>query len=212
MFERLATSVTALSQRVDRITVQEFVDVSRVKAKVMLTDLMGMGKRPEEITVDSPMFRSLSLQYEQAIHAAADVLGMTIDEVRPAIETGTSPRDVEVAYGALAAGTVVGQILSWTGCRDGRPVLAAEEYWTVTRDIPGWDLSIDGFHVRVLIDGVPPFRLDLTIDRDRVAGGESTAAGHTMVAMTAVNAIPYVLAAPAGVVVPPVFGAYRCPS
>jgi hypothetical protein len=30
-----------------------------------------------------------------------------------------------------------------------------------------------------------------------------------MVAMTAVNAIPYVLDAPPGVVVPPVFGAYR---
>ena len=49
MFERLATSITALSQRVDRITVQEFVDVSRVPAQGMLTDLMGMGRQPTSV-------------------------------------------------------------------------------------------------------------------------------------------------------------------
>jgi hypothetical protein len=96
MFERLATSITALCQRVDKITVQEFVDCSRVSAKEMLVDLMGMGKRPEEITVESRMFGALSRQYEQAIGAAADVLRLTIDEIRPAIKTGTSPRDVDV--------------------------------------------------------------------------------------------------------------------
>jgi hypothetical protein len=209
MFERLATSITALSQRVDRITVQEFVDCSRVPVKEMLVDLMGMGKRPEEITVDSRMFRALSLQYEQAIGAAAEVLGLAIDEVRPAIQTGTSPHDVAVAFGTLPAGTVVGQILSWTGYHDGRPALVAEEYWTVTSDIPGWDLSLEGFRVRVLVDGVPPFRLDLTIDRDRLGDHQAVAVGQTMVAMTAVNAIPYVLVAPPGIVVAPVFGAYR---
>ena len=207
MFERLATSITALSQRVDRITVQEFVDVSRVPAKGMLTDLMGMGKQPEEITVDAPMFRSLSKQYEQSIAAAADVLGVTIDEVRPSIRVGTSPNDVDVAFGVLPAGSVVGQILTWTGYHDGAPALVAEEYWTVTDDIPGWDLSLDGFHIRVLIDGAPPFRLDLTIDRDRIGPDDAVTGGQAMVAMTAVNAIADVLAAPAGVVTPPVFGA-----
>ena len=60
MFERLATSLTALSQRVDKITVQEFVDCRAVTAREMLVDLMGMGKRPEEITIDSAMFRAIS--------------------------------------------------------------------------------------------------------------------------------------------------------
>ena len=90
MFERLATALTALSKRVDSITVQEFVDCSGVSGRQMLVDLMGMGKRPDEITVDSPMFRAVSVQYEQALGAAADVLGVEIDEIRSAIETGTS--------------------------------------------------------------------------------------------------------------------------
>src|SRR5690606_36998512 len=109
MFERLAASVTALSQRVDRITVQEFVDCSRVSERAMLVDLMGMGKQPDEVSPDSPMFRAVSLQYEQAIGATADVLGLRFDEIQGSIRTGTTDHDVEVLCGTLPAGTVVGQ-------------------------------------------------------------------------------------------------------
>jgi hypothetical protein len=213
MFERLATGVTSLSQRVDKITVQEFVDCSGVSGRQMLVDLMGMGKRPEEISLDSPMFRAVSVQYEQALAAAADVLGLEIDEIRPAIETGTSPRDVDVACGTLPAGTVVGQILSWTAYRDGTPVLVAEEYWTVTSDIPGWDLTLDRqFLVRVVVEGSPPIRVELTIDNEAISDLGGVSGGQLAVAMTAVRSIPYVLDAPPGVVIPAVFGAYRWPA
>jgi hypothetical protein len=212
MFERLAVSVTALSQRVDKITVQEFVDCSGVSGREMLVDLMGMGKRPEDITIDSPMFRAVSVQYEQAIGAAADVLGLELDEIRHSVETGTSPRDVEVACGTLPAGSVVGQIMSWSGYKDGAAVLVAEEYWTVTDDIPGWDVVLDGqFLVRVTVDGAPSMQVDLTIANDALGELEGTSGGQLAVAMTAVRAIPDVLAAPPGVIVPPVFGAYRWP-
>jgi len=213
MFERLATSVTALSQRVDRITVQEFVDCSGVAGKEMLVDLMGMGKQPGDISTDSPMFRAVSVQYEQAIAAAAEVMGLELDEIRHSIETGTVDHDVEVACGTLPAGSVVGQIMSWNGYHAGEPVLIAQEYWTVTDDIPGWDLSLEQtFLVRVLVDGVPPIRVDLTLDNQLVGELEGTSGGQLAVAMTAVRALPYVLAAPPGVVTAPVFGAYRWPT
>jgi hypothetical protein len=89
----------------------------------------------------------------------------------------------------------------------------AQEYWTATDDIPGWDLNLEQtFLVRVLVEGVPPIKVDLTIDNERVGdelGG--TSGGQLAVAMTAVRALPYVLAAPPGVVTAPVFGAYRFP-
>jgi hypothetical protein len=212
MFERLATTITALSQRVDRITVQEFVDCRGVSERQMLVDLMGMGKRPEEITVDSPVFGALSSQYEQSLAAAADVLGLSIDEVRPNIRTTTSDRDTEVAFGVLPAGTVVGQILSWTAYRGGIAVLVAEEYWTVTGDSSEWDIATDGqFLVRVIVDGYPPLRLDLKIDNVPVDGLPGVVSGQAAVAMTAIRAIPYVLKSPPGVVIPGVFGAYQWP-
>jgi 2,4-diaminopentanoate dehydrogenase len=211
MFERLATSLTALSQRVDKITVQEFVDCRAVTAREMLVDLMGMGKRPDEITVDSAMFRAISSQYEQSLAATADVLGLHFDEIRRKIQTATVDYDVEVPCGTLPAGSVVGQILSWTACRDATPVLVAEEYWTAAEDIPDWDVEFDGeFLVRVIVDGAPPLRVELTIGNQPI-DLPGVAGGQLAVAMTAVRAIPYVLKAPPGVVIPPVFGAYQWP-
>jgi hypothetical protein len=212
MFERLATSLTALSQRVDKITVREFVDCRAVSAREMLVDLMGMGKAPDEITIESAMFRAVSVQYEQSLAATADVLGLRFDELRRAVRTATVPYDVEVSCGTLPAGSVVGQILSWTAYRADVPVLVAEEYWTVTGDIPGWDVMLDGqFLVRVIVEGSPSLRADLTIGNDPV-GIPGVAGGQLAVAMTAVRAIPYVLEAPPGVVIPRVFGAYRWPA
>lgn len=212
MFERLAASVTALSQRVDRITVQEFVDVSGVSARGMLVDLMGMGRQPEEISIESPMFRAVSVQYEQALGATADVLGLRVDEIRHEIETATVSHDVEVACGTLPAGSVVGQIMKWTASHDGEPRLVAEEHWIATRDIPGWDVARERqFLVRVIVDGVPPLRVELTIPNTDVDELDGTSAGQLAVAMTAVRAIPDVLASPPGVVTAPVFGAYRWP-
>ena len=169
MLEKLAVSLTALCQRVDTITVQQFVDCSHVPEERMLVDLMGMGKRPEEISVESPAFRAVSTQSEQAIGAAADVLGVRIDEIRHVIRTAVSPNDVTLDCTTLRAGTVVGQILSWTGYHDGKPVLVVEEYWTCTADIPDWDLALDGHTVRITVAGVPNITTELRIDADPVA-------------------------------------------
>lgn len=209
MFERLAATVTGLCQRVDRVTVQEFVDCTGVSERRMLVDLMGMGRDPSEISVESPMFQAVSVQYEQSLAATADVLGLRVDGITRSIATSTSPHDVTVACGILPAGTVVGQTLSWTAHRDGAAVLVAEEHWTCgPTAVTG---AQDGFLLRIAVDGAPPVRVDLTIGNDGVAGLPNTSGGQLAVAMTAIRAIPYVLAAPPGVVVPAVFGAYHWP-
>ena len=211
MLEKLAVGLTALSQRVDRITVQQFVDCSHVPEERMLVDLMGMGKRPEEISIASPAFRAVSTQSEQAMGAAADALGVKIDEIRHVIRTAVSPKDVTLECTTLPAGTVVGQILSWTAYHDGEPVMVIEEYWTCTADIPEWDLALDGHVVRVQVDGVPNIAAEVRVDTDPVAEFGNISGGYVAVGISAVRAIPYVLKAPPGVVVPEIFGAYRWP-
>jgi hypothetical protein len=211
MFERLATTLTALCQRVDRITVREVVDCRDVSAKEMLVDLMGMGKQPEQISTESTMFQAVSIQYEQALAATADVLGLRVDEIRHSIQTVTTPHDVELRAAILPAGSVVGQLLAWTAYRGDAAVLSAEELWTVT-DIPEWDLTLDGeFLVRVTVEGTPPLRLELRIGNDHVRGLPGVSGGQLAVATTALRAIPEVRSAAPGVVTAPVFGAYQWP-
>ncbi len=212
MFERLATSLTSLSQRVDRITVQQFVDCAHVPERRMLVDLMGMGKQPDEISVESATFRAVSAQSEQALGAAADVLGVRIDEITHVIKTAVATADLELDCATLPSGSVIGQILSWAALRDGKPVLVAEEYWTCTPDIPGWDLALDGHTVRVRVDGVPNVSVELCVDTDPVAEFGGASGGYVAVAISAIRAIPYVLSAEPGIVVPEIFGAYRWPT
>jgi hypothetical protein len=211
MLEKLAVSLTALCQRVDTITVQQFVDCSHVPDARMLVDLMGMGKRPEEISLESPAFRAVSTQSEQAMGAAADALGVNIDEIRHVIRTAVSPKDLVLECTTLPAGTVVGQILSWTAYHDGDPVLVVEEYWTCTADIPEWDLALDGHVVRVQVDGVPKIAAEVRVDTGPVAEFGDISGGYVAVGISAVRAIPYVVKATPGVVVPEVFGTYRWP-
>lgn len=212
MFERLTVCLTALSQRIDRIVVQEFVDCSHMTQVDMLTHMMGMGKQPEEITTASPVFQLLSLQFEQCIAASADALGLQIDEIRTDIQTAVAKEDLALKCTTIAAGTVAGQLLTWTAYSDGKPVLVAEEYWTCTRDLPDWNVPLAGYTVRrAIIEGAPNMTLELNVDVRPVAELGGASGGILTVAMSAVRAIPDVLAAPQGIVTPTTFGAYHFP-
>jgi hypothetical protein len=211
MFERLAVTLTSLSQRIDRIVVQEFVDCSHMTQVDMLTHMMGMGKRSEEITSASPVFQLLSNQFEQCLLATAEALDLRVDEIRTDIKTALADEDLVLACTTLRAGTVAGQLLTWTAYCDGRPVLVAEEYWTCT-DIPEWNTPIRGRTVRrVLVEGAPNMNLELSVDVMPVADLGGVSGGILTVAMSAVRAIPDVLAAPPGIVLPRPFAAYRFP-
>lgn len=208
-FERLAVTMTAVSQRVDRIVMRQFVDCARVPEKRMLVDLMGMGKRPEEINDSSPTFRAVATQTEQAIAAAADLMGLRYDEIRHTVETAAIDRDLELVAATLPAGTVVGQILSFSAYKGGKSVLTCEDYWTCARDIPQWDIELKGHKVTLDVEGIPNLSIELDIDTGPVPEFGGASGGHVAVAMAAIRAIPEVLAASPGVVVPSVFGAYQ---
>src|SRR5690242_814133 len=215
MFERLVATVTALSKTIDRIDLYEATDVSAVDSRPMLVDLMGMGRPPEDVSADSVIIKKLDLAYRQALNATADVLGITLSHVDVSVEATTLPHDIEVRAGTINAGTVVGQRFSWVGHWSGKPLLAIHEEWVLTRDLPQWGLKPltageKAPLIRAVIKGKPSFELSLDVGWD----GQSPTAkharpGHLMIAMSAVRAIPDVLAAPVGIVSAPVFGAIQ---
>lgn len=215
MLERLAATVTGLSKTVDRIDLYEVVDASAIDSRPMLVDLMGMGRSPEDVTADSPIMKKLDKAYRQALNATADVLGVTLDDIRSTVDRTTLPHDIEVAVGTIGAGTVVGQRFSWIARWADRDLLAIHEEWVLTRDLPQWGMRpiAPGEKVpaiRAVITGAPTFELQLSIGWDEVPSGLSgTLPEFVMIGMTAVRAIPYVLAAPPGIVNAPVFGAIR---
>lgn len=215
MFERLVATVTGLSKTIDRIDLYEATDVSAVDSRPMLVDLMGMGRPPEDVRIDSPIVKKLDMAYRQALNATADVLGITLSHIDVAVDATTLPHDIEVLAGIIEAGTVVGQRFSWVGHWSGRPLLAIHEEWVLTRDLPQWGMKPlppgeKAPLIRAVIKGEPSFELQLDVGLDAVApSGQHAMPGHLMIAMGAVRAIPYVLAQPPGIVTAPVFGAIQ---
>ena len=215
MFERLVATVTALSKTIDRIDLYEATDVSAVDSRPMLVDLMGMGRPPEDVTVDSPIIEKLDMAYRQALNATADVLGVTLSHIDVTVDATTLDHDIEVLAGTIEAGTVVGQRFSWVGHWSGRPLLAVHEEWVLTRDLPQWGLKPLAAGekaplIRAVIKGEPSFELQLDVGWDgKPSDGTHAQPGHLMIAMGAVRAIPDVLAAPPGIVTAPVFGAIQ---
>lgn len=215
MFERLVMTVTGLSKSIDRIDLFEATDVSPVDSRPMLVDLMGMGRPPEDVSVDSPIIKKLDTAYRQALNATADVLGITLSHIEVSVDATTLPHDIEVAVGTIEAGTVVGQRFSWVGHWAERPLLAIHEEWVLTRDLPQWGMQplAPGEKaplIRAVIKGVPSFELQLDVGWDgEQPTGQHAMPGHLMIGMSAVRAIPYVLSQPPGIVTAPVFGALR---
>ncbi|ORV67850.1 dihydrodipicolinate synthase [Mycolicibacter hiberniae] len=221
MFERLVATLTGLSKTVDRIDLYEATDVSGVDSRPMLIDLMGMGRPPADVSIDSPIIGKLDLAYRQALNATADVLGIELDRIDVSVDAATLPHDIEVKAGTIEAGTVVGQRFSWVGHWSGRALLAIHEEWVLTRDLPQWGLSPlkpgeKAPLIRAEVSGDPSFSLQLDVGAGQPPhqppsrpGPATTMPGHLMIAMSAVRAIPYVLAHPPGVVTAPVFGAIR---
>ena len=215
MFERLVATVTGLSKSIDRIDLYEATDVSAVASRPMLVDLMGMGRPPEDVSIDSPIIKKLDMAYRQALNATADVLGIALTHIEVSVDATTLPHDIEVLAGTIQAGTVVGQRFSWIGHWAGRPLLAIHEEWVLTRDLPQWGLAplAPGQKaplIRAVIKGVPSFELQLDVGWDGQAHtGQHAQPGHLMIAMGAVRAIPYLLDQPPGVITAPVFGAIQ---
>jgi hypothetical protein len=215
MLERLVATITGLSKSIDRIDLYEAVDVSGLDSRPMLVDLMGMGRPPEDVAADSPIIGKLDMAYRQALNGTADVLGIALSDITATVECTTLDHPIEVAVGTIEAGTVVGQRFSWVGRWAGRDLLAIHEEWVLTRDLPQWGLKplASGEKapmIRAAIKGVPSFELQLDVGWDEVPPGfEGSNPGHLMIGMSAVRAIPYVLAAPPGIVTAPVFGALQ---
>lgn len=214
MFERLVATVTGLSKSIDRIDLYEATDVSAVDSRPMLVDLMGMGRPPEDVSVDSPIIKKLDMAYRQTLNATADLLGIKLSHIEVSVDATTLSHDIEVKVGTIVAGTVVGQRFSWVGHWAGRELLAVHEEWVLTRDLPQWGLrplqpGEKAPLIRAVISGAPSFELQLDVGESLPPGADHVASGHLMIAMGAVRAIPYVLSSPPGIVTAPVFGAMQ---
>jgi 2,4-diaminopentanoate dehydrogenase len=191
--EAVPLVLTSIQRRLDGLTIDEFADLSRRDSPDLLFNVMGFGKPPGAF--DERRLTHLRAAHGPSLQLLADAISLPLDALDASGEVAVARRTVEIAAGKLEAGTVAAQRLTVAGVRGGRPLLRFRANWYCTTDLdPAWEVGATGW--RITVDGDAPLDIDMRfpIPFERMA---ATTPAYT--ANRAVNAIPVVCAAPAGI-------------
>ncbi len=177
--DALALTLTAPCAQVARVSVTRVVDAGT--RRLPLQRKVGAGLNLSQFRRAMTEGSVGHVGLAESAHMIAAGLGWKLEKVEESLEPAVAPRDLDTEYLRIPAGAAAGIRQSLRGFRKGAPVLSLDLQMYVGAESP---------RDHVLIDGVPP--VEMTIP-----GG---IAGDLATAGLAVNVIPKVLAAPAGLV------------
>jgi 4-hydroxy-tetrahydrodipicolinate reductase len=193
--ESLPVALTSLQRRLDCLTVHEYANIAERNSPVMISMLFGGD--PAAVDV-SGIAQGAGAHYGGSLRRLAKALSLRLDEVTATAEVAVAKVAVATAAGTVEAGTVAAWRIEMTGIRAGEPVLRMIPVWYITADLePAWDIPFPGQGWRVVVDGDTP--LDVAIRFTWPTEDERTLVGYGNAARP-VNAVPYVCAAPPGIV------------
>jgi 4-hydroxy-tetrahydrodipicolinate reductase len=191
--EAVPLVLASIQRRLDALAIDEYADLSSRNSPEMLFDLIGFGRPADEFPPERFSYGAYS--YGPSLRLVAEALGLPLDSVTSTGEVAVTPRKLTIAAGDLEAGTMAAVRMTVTGMHAGRALMSFCATWYCTEALdPPWDVRGDGWHVKV--DGDAPLDIDIRFAIPAERMGEMTP-GYT--ANRAVNAVPYVCAAPPGI-------------
>lgn len=197
----LPLALSGMSRTIDRITLQERADWSVYDSTSITFDNMAFGEPVETISATGTEFLAFnSAIFSEQVWLVADALNAGIDEVTATVEAVPARSDHEIFDRVLRAGTTAGQRWTWSGRRDGEALVQIETLWTVGNEYPahwpkpqhGWTLTIEGDpSMRTHFFSLASFSRDASM-------AEHVRSANVATAMQVLNAVPAIVAAPAG--------------
>ena len=198
--ELLAIVAAGACDRVDKVTVVEEADTTEYDSPD--TEIAAGFGRP----IDDPDLQAMTAAgtavFGEAVRMIGDALGVEFDEIRCDAEYAQTTADLEMASWTIAAGCVAGIYASWQGRVADRSVVELTVRWRKGQTLdPDWQV---GMGHTITIDGRPTIQTSVSFlpppDFQATTMEEFMVLGHIMTAVPAINAIPGVVAAPAGIV------------
>ena len=198
----LPLALSGMCRSIERITLQERADWSFYESTNITFDNMRFGCAPDEVTEEASDFlRFNSGIFKEEIALVAEALGADLDEITTDVDLVLAEDDHDIFGITLAAGTVAGQRWHWQGRRQGQTLVEIDALWTVGGEYPphwptpldGWTLTLEGDpSLRAHVLSLASYSRDLPIT-------EHVRAASIATAMQAVNAIPALCEATAGI-------------
>ena len=201
----LPVLMTGLASTIDQIRCQEIFDYSTYDQPDAVRYLVGFGQPMDEVP---PMVAPTvpTMVWGGQVRMIARALGVTLDEVREAVDRVPLEHTVTNAMGTFDAGTQGGLRFEVQGIVDGEPLIIIEHITRIDPGVaPDWPSPPDGgagAH-KVVLEGRP--RIEVNIEATD-EGGNRAAGGNATAAARLVNAIPWLLDA-----APSVYDAFDVP-
>jgi len=194
--DQLALLLATQSKKITCLKVTEVALNDHYPVADVMMNGMGFGHPLDfEPLLKTPGF--IEMAWRAPIHLMAAGLGVEVGEVRGSLDRRLTDRDIEVAFGTIKAGTCGAVSTRAAGVVNGREAIVVEHIIRMARDVaPDWLASDFDATYRVDIEGDPDIHCAMNL-----GAAEGHAAGHAAMSATAmrvVNAIPYVVEAPAG--------------
>jgi hypothetical protein len=195
----LPLAALSLVERADHVLVQEICDYGTYDDAEFTGVSFGFGTPPEQVpTLFLPgVLRSI---WGGPVQLLADELGIPLDEIRERVERWTATEPIDCTMMHVDPGRVAAVRFAVEGIVDGRTVITMEHVNRLTQAAaPEWPFPPEGrsgVH-RVVVAGRPGVEINTHVG---LHGTDHNEAGVIATAMKAVNAIPVVCAAPAGLV------------
>lgn len=185
----LPLMMSGICQQLDRIHVQEITNFEFYDSPRIIFDMMGFGCTPEAFQQHASRYSHwLSGLFRESIQMVADGLALELDTISEHSEIELATQGFSVAAGTIAPGTVAGQRWEWAGMVNNHKRIVHETIWRL-HDTVG-DQWPRGNH-SVSIKGRPDMYVDF--------GAHWNSDVLLSTAVHAVNAVPYVCEAPAGI-------------
>ena len=194
--DQLALLLTTQSKTIRTLKVTEVALNDHYPVADVMRNGMGFGHPLDfEPMLETPGF--IEMAWKAPIYLMAAGLGVEIDEVRGSLDRRLTDRDIEVAFGTVRAGTCGAVCTRAAGVVNGHEAIVVQHIIRMARDVaPDWLSSEFDATYRVDIEGDPDIHCAMNL-----GAAQGHGAGHAAMVATAmrvVNAIPYTVGAPAG--------------
>jgi 2,4-diaminopentanoate dehydrogenase len=197
--ELMGIAAANICERVDKIVIDESADTTLYDSPDTERPA-GFGRHIDD--PDLPGMAEVGTAvFGEAVALVADALGVELDEIVCKAEYAKTMQDVVMDSWTIPADHVAGVAASWQGRVGDRTVVELNVRWKKGQTLtPDW--VIDEGHV-ITVEGMPTVRARLEYlpppDFPATTFAEFMVIGMIMTAMPAINAIPWVVAAPPGI-------------
>ena len=194
--DQFPLAMLTLSSSIRSVRVQELFTYDTYPVEFTMREVFGFGKPMDH----APIMASTGAQlmtWGPVVQLVAAGLGVELDEIRETWFQEPTPRDLETAFGPVAAGTVGAVRFETIGVVNGREAIVVEHINRLKMDlVPEWPSAPRDGTYRVIIEGEPNLTCELLIGTET----DYYEAGMLATAMRIVNAIPFVVEAAPGLV------------